>query len=219
VTQDNPVRVTLNNDGSTNTLAIADESGAKTVSVNIPANVIAGLPPGSLINAQFVDVTSATAAISGSGFSLGSTIIDLTLTDSGGAPLNFAGDIELCFQVAAVDANVNGACLGFLNEDTGEWECQDELLQENGSGEFCGSTPHFTSFALLLGASCGPDCSSGQEQLIQWLSLGFACGGVAMVLVGVMLVEVRIRNQRRRMTNQLRRTKALTDSMSMSRSK
>lgn len=201
-------------------MEIASTNGEKAVSVSIPSSILADLPPGSSLNAKSIDLSDA-GSLEGTGISMGSSVIDLTLTDANGDPLQFDGEIELCFGLLDSNADITRACLGYLDEEQGEWVCQDESLEGGESGEYCGGTSHFTNFALLLGATCGPEgCSSGAkgDTVIQWLSMGFACGGVLVVALGAVAAEAHMRYRRRKLRRTLRRARKLTASVSQTQS-
>lgn len=53
---------------------------------------------------------------------------------------------------------------------------------------------HLTSFALLLGANGGGNgCSSNIDYLVSWISLAFVILAIVLTLIGVTLVEIRMR--------------------------
>ena len=76
-----------------------------------------------------------------------SLIVDIRLSDESAS---LGGSVEICLQSTS---DSDDQCLGFLNEEKSPpiWECQDRCLNTNNDGLFCGSTDHFTNFALLLG--------------------------------------------------------------------
>lgn len=60
------------------------------------------------------------------------------------------------FPINLYSANVDDLCLGYLNEQTNQWVCEDKDLEkdeeeEGGYVTLTGRTDHFTSFAVLLG--------------------------------------------------------------------
>jgi hypothetical protein len=63
----------------------------------------------------------------------------------------------------------------------------------------CGETSHFTNFALLLagngggGGNADPCASSSLDYTLPYVSLGMVAGAICMVLIGILLVELRIR--------------------------
>jgi hypothetical protein len=69
--------------------------------------------------------------------------------------LKFAGEATLCIQPSA-GASTDTSCLGYLNMD-GKWQCEDTCLAPKGD-QLCGSTSHFTSFAILLSGGKGASC-------------------------------------------------------------
>jgi len=86
-----------------------------------------------------------------------SVVFNITLTDTLG------GDVQpesarICLETSG--GNVDDQCLGFLDESDPEnprWKCQDECLSERDDGTVCGTSSHFTSFAILLSGSVGAD--------------------------------------------------------------
>lgn len=90
---------------------------------------------------------------------VGSSVIDLTLRND--EPLG--RNVKICLK-PTVPFSKDDACLGFIN-DAGRWECEDPCLKstEAEGGLLCGTTRHFTSFAVLfggVGGSGGTRCSS-----------------------------------------------------------
>ena len=102
---------------------------------------------------------------------IASHVIDLTLFDSEGREIStFQEEIEICLTVNSdlIDLNdysedecsddgVNTSCLSYLNTKN-EWECQDQDLRVK-KNQLCGKTDHFSSFAILLDATSGKNCS------------------------------------------------------------
>lgn len=67
------------------------------------------------------------------------------------------GLAEVCLTVSNSETagDVKNYCLGFIEQMTNppHWKCQDLCLNERSktdSRQFCGQTPHFTNFAVLL---------------------------------------------------------------------
>lgn len=97
--------------------------------------------------------------------------------------------------------------MGFYNENTQKWECEDECLEKDGNF-FCGDTgiliysliyyciihisyvDHLTSFALLLEGTGGRGCESdGVDYAITYLSIGFAGFALIIIIVFVLINE------------------------------
>ena len=92
-----------------------------------------------------------------------SSVFDIRLVDVNGEEINFDGSATLCFDILNPDqVSKKRSCLSFFNEEKQEWECEDKCLEENENGQFCGSTSHFTDFAILFYGIDGPGaaCSS-----------------------------------------------------------
>lgn len=85
---------------------------------------------------------------------LASSVIDVTLIDENGNTVSqLDNDVEICLRPTP-GADTSTSCLGYLN-DKNTWVCEDECLSGNDKGQLCGSTNHFTNFALLLTGGSG----------------------------------------------------------------
>jgi len=147
---------------------------------------------------------------------LGSTIISILLRGDGGELVtSLDEELTVCVEEDSLPGTSGEAwpniCLSYYDEETGEWICQDHNLHSTGDGQLCGTTPHLTNFALLLGP--GQDGSSdGWNHTIGWLSLGFASGAVLMVVLSTLVVESWYRYQRRYRKQRLRLLSRLSSS-------
>jgi len=130
---------------------------------------------------------------------LGFPVLDITLSANGNLITQFDDPVEICFDVPPEynDIEVDEACLSFLNEETGEFECQDKCLETNES-QICGKKDHFTSFSILLDGRGGSSCGSDDElDTYFWLSLGFVGGAVYCIIFAMLLLEFKIRRKSR----------------------
>ena len=73
------------------------------------------------------------------------TGIDISMLDGA-----FPDSVEMCFPLSK-DTEKDEACLGYWDDSKSpaEWVCEDVCLK-NKKNRFCGSTDHFTNFAILL---------------------------------------------------------------------
>jgi len=168
-------------------------SGETIGTIRIPPGVIRA-PPISIDLSYVLGVLPST-------FGTGSILIDLTLMDSYGFPLTrLMDDIEICVKQPNVDRDE--ACLGYFDLDRQQWICEDPCLKRSGDA-VCGSTGHLTSFAILLGGGPGNNdhdpCSDNSfNEIIPWLSLGFICLAVILVITAAVGLEVMMCIRRRR---------------------
>ena len=114
------------------------------------------------------------AAQQGGFIALSSVPIDVTLMDPSGSSISsLSGSAQLCFSTTLLTSNQRKhACLGYI-DSTGKWTCEDRCLTVSSSSSnssagssssgtvLCGSTTHFTSFAVLLTGVSDP-CSPGK---------------------------------------------------------
>ncbi len=83
----------------------------------------------------------------------------------------FAKPVEVCLEQRGDDKS-DSLCLGFFNDASDQWECEDACLEKKG-GLLCGSTDHFTNFALLLsggsskGGQCDDDDDDDERQILE----------------------------------------------------
>ncbi len=71
-------------------------------------------------------------------------VFDLTMI-----PFMTGDVLEVCLDAKGASPDP-GTCLGFFDEATSTWKCQDECLKKNTKGQLCGNTDHLTTFAILL---------------------------------------------------------------------
>lgn len=90
--------------------------------------------------------------------------------DAGPDGATFDVDATLCLTVRGDDTE--GACLGYLDETTDppEWKCEDPCVEKTGGGTICGTTDHFTNFAVLLGGGGGEACDD--DEPTSWITGG-----------------------------------------------
>jgi hypothetical protein len=73
--------------------------------------------------------------------------------------LKFNAPATVCIDAANADSK--SGCLGYIDEsvDPPKWVCEDPCVKHNGN-TLCGTTDHFTSFAILLnGGLPDADCA------------------------------------------------------------
>merc|ERR1712110_613766 len=99
------------------------------------------------------------------------------------------------------------ACLGYLSEECGDWICEDTSLEDKEGGKKCGSTGHFSSFAILIGANLSSGCGSNRvDDVVTWLSVALGILAIIIVLVSAMIKEITIRVRRARIEGQFGRS-------------
>jgi hypothetical protein len=129
-----------------------------------------------------------------------SLIVDVTLVDGS---QNIGGKVEICIEASDPRTNRDDVCLGFLDTTQNRWKCEDSCLQDR-DGLYCGSTRHFTNFALLLeGKSNSEDgCGEAEQDFIlgSWwkdlilaasCALFMCCCGVLVVAAVIWIAPVR----------------------------
>ena len=102
--------------------------------------------------------------------------------------------------------------MGYLDENN-EWVCEDECISSDNNGKYCGTTDHFTSFAILLDGGSGTGgCGSddGINEIISYLSLAFIILAIILVAIAGTVYEIYFRSikayKRRNMNRLLTRT-------------
>jgi hypothetical protein len=110
-----------------------------------------------------------------------SQIVEISFVTELGEPLDFDGKAKLCFQVNETDSD---SCLGYLDESISppKWKCEDECLDSH-QGQLCGSTSHFTSFAILLSGGSGGDCTSNYILGSGWYDLALILSFVVVLWI------------------------------------
>lgn len=119
---------------------------------------------------------------------LGSTIVDITIFDFDGNSITKLPDtLTICLKEEKTNDEI---CLGYFNIERGEWECEDKCLSRK-NGQYCGTTDHLTSFALLLQGKKGGECDNSDDFVFAWISMGLIILAILIICVFVMLNEVR----------------------------
>jgi len=120
-----------------------------------------------------------------------SLIVDVTLVDGS---QNIGGKVEICIEASDTSTDIHEVCLGFLDTKQNRWTCEDSCLQDR-DGLFCGSTRHFTNFALLLEGNSNSENGCGETNdfiLGSWwkdLILAASCA-LFMFSCGILVVFV-----------------------------
>jgi len=131
---------------------------------------------------------------------LGSTIVSVILKDAQGRTISQLDEpLMVCLEADSLSLpsmqNSRDVCLSYLDEESGEWRCQDRNLVSTVHGMLCGMTPHLTNFALLLGPE-GQGSTPQWDTTLGWISLGLAAGAILLVLLAAFFVEVWYRYRR-----------------------
>lgn len=128
------------------------------------------------------------------GQNIDSPLVDFILLDQFGFEVQPTGGVTICIETPA---DSDDACLGFLDEKSKppRWECEDPCLDRNDDGFLCGSTRHFTSFAVLLGGNQA-DCKESGDLIFNkaWkdgvLIGSITAGLLCFLLVGAIFLAV-----------------------------
>lgn len=101
--------------------------------------------------------------------------------------------------------------MGYLDENN-EWVCEDECISSDNTGKYCGTTDHFTSFAILLDGGNGTDdaCGDGDglDKTITYLSIAFIIAAIVIVIIAAIGYDIFFRNTRKK--NRLHLQRILT---------
>eukprot|EP01113_Clastostelium_recurvatum_P024576 TRINITY_DN2931_c0_g3_i1.p1 TRINITY_DN2931_c0_g3~~TRINITY_DN2931_c0_g3_i1.p1 ORF type:complete len:939 (-),score=114.51 TRINITY_DN2931_c0_g3_i1:15-2507(-) len=124
---------------------------------------------------------------------IASVVFNITLqsNNNGNDGISFADPVYFTFKIEK--DNLVGLCLGYINESTNLWECEDESLSWVAQGERlvgC-KTSHFTSFAIIVqpnAAGLDGDVATSPTAPINIYGVAFGVAGG--VLVGVVIVVV-----------------------------
>lgn len=155
------------------------------------------LPPSLIedsINQLFV--TLVDNSISNQQINALSLIVSLELLDGSGYYYNsFDDPIEICFSVPSGDTN-GQECLAYYDEAKGEWICEDACVKVK-NGLVCGTTDHFTNFAILLdGGGSNDDCGGDDiDVVISWLSLAVIITAIIIFFIAIITIELHARKK------------------------
>jgi hypothetical protein len=128
-------------------VVVTDETGGVLVEVSL-GNADQGLLP--LLDVQYSDTVLLSQTVGTD--QVRSAPVDITLVNQ---QTELTSAATICLGVSnstSTSGNVGDYCLGYIDESTNppQWKCEDLCLQEKNGKQFCGQTPHFTNFAVLL---------------------------------------------------------------------
>ena len=127
-----------------------------------------------------------------------SAIVNITLVDGEGQSITELDSLlTICLSRPNQTKKGKRVCLGYYEEMSSKWKCQDECLTTGGGANLlCGQTDHLTNFALLLSGAGGqnePCQSFSRNNTLPWVSLGMVAGAVVIVLLFSVIIEINIR--------------------------
>ena len=122
-----------------------------------------------------------------------SPVIDISLydTNSENYITSFKTDVEICLKS---NNDKNPQCLSYFDENKNSWECEDPCLDDIGDNNWkCGTTNHFTSFALLLQGDGNGDSCDGNSKFptLFWVSMACIMYCILFVIFGIIMIEIR----------------------------
>jgi len=132
--------------------------------VSDDGDAVLSVPPGALP----VDVASTIKTVESTEVDAqrSSQIVEVTLFDADGNEISQLDEpVTVCLK--ADTSKAGDGCLGYYDETSKTWKCEDECLKSNDD-LLCGQTDHFTSFAILLGGSGGGKgpCDDDDKDLV-----------------------------------------------------
>jgi len=174
----------LATNGSSTTVVVTSLSGLSasvTLSSGAAGSGSTGEATALVIGPASASVLQSAAQLSN--VRLGSLAIDVTLTNG---VSQLASPAQVCFSIQP-GTNYRSACLGYI-DSSGRWQCEDKYLTMSNSTQICGSTSHFTNFAVLLSGGGG----GGQNKSYitgSWRGdLGLAASVAGFVIVVAVVV-------------------------------
>ena len=142
----------LATDGSSTTVVVFSQSG-RSASVTVSSGAGAGGATALIVGPAAPSMLATAAQLSS--VHLGSLAIDVSLSNG---TSQLASAAQLCFSIDPT-TNYKSACLGYI-DSSGRWQCEDKCLSNSNATQLCGSTGHFTNFAVLLSGGGGRQCDS-----------------------------------------------------------
>ena len=139
----------LSTNGSATTIVVTSPSG-RSASVTVSSDT--GEATALVVGPVSASVVQSATMVSN--VRLGSLAIDVTLANG---TSQLSSPAQLCFSTNE-RTSYRSACLGYI-DSSGRWQCEDKCLSMSNSTQICGSTSHFTNFAVLLSGGGGRQCN------------------------------------------------------------
>jgi len=146
-----PVVQPLATNGSSTTVTVTSPSG-RSASVTLSSGGDTGEATALVVAPVSASVLNSAARLSN--VRLGSLAIDVTLANG---TSQLSSPAQVCFSINQ-GTSYHSACLGYI-DSSGRWQCEDKCPSMSNSTKICGSTSHFTNFAVLLSGGGGRQCN------------------------------------------------------------
>eukprot|EP01113_Clastostelium_recurvatum_P031392 TRINITY_DN3912_c0_g2_i1.p1 TRINITY_DN3912_c0_g2~~TRINITY_DN3912_c0_g2_i1.p1 ORF type:complete len:955 (-),score=161.43 TRINITY_DN3912_c0_g2_i1:4-2805(-) len=134
-----------------------------------------------------------------------SAVFNLTIVIVGGEAgvVIVSDDHPVALSFATSASSLAGLCLGYIEESTNRWLCEDLNLVFESDGIVRGYTTHLTSFAIIVNpAAKTPDQTVATDPAaginiyaVSFGVVGGVLGGVALVFVAVFVAKRRDKNE------------------------
>jgi len=178
--------------GSEEIVTLASDDGGAIVTLSVPA----AYSQSALSSAIQVQSAQDRDPYASAESDLKSAVVDIVLVVDGQIVTDLSEPLEICLTFVDDPVGLDDLCLSYFDVDRQEWRCEDSSLTTNAAGQMCGTTPHLTSFALLLGGDIGSTGAYFPQETIAWISLGFIAGALVVIALGVGAIEIRYQRKR-----------------------
>ena len=196
------------------TVTLTSEQGTPVVTLSVPA-FLAQEGEGSL-QVQFArerEPTTQSADIP-----VQSAVVDIQLWVDGQVVTDLHEPLEICLTPTSPSSSLPDSelCLAYFDTREQRWICEDADVERNAVGQLCGTTPHLTSFALLLGGGVGSSDDIFPQGTVAWLSLGFMAAALLAIAFSLVAVEVRFRYRKQKQHQRFERLDSQLNRLSRS---
>ena len=183
-----PVGSALNSNGQIE-IPISSNNGSTVAYISIE--------PQSAGTLLFISATNPTLLQAAGSANVVSATLDFSLANIQGSSQSLQGQATICFKTDQITSNGQG-CLSYLDVQVNPpvWRCQDGCLTQVSPSFACGTTNHFTDFAVLFEGQSSSNvfntngCVSDSQSYIfgSWWKEGILALSVAAFIVGVLVL-------------------------------
>ena len=129
-----------------------------------------------------------------------SNVVEIIAIDYFGIEIEFEDEATICLEVNDTQS-LSDSCLGFFDVKDNEWKCEDPCLEVDNDGRACGTTNHFTSFAVLFQGTGAGKCASDSDNQYYilhsgWQDMLLVLGCSIFIFVFLVLLAIFMSNSR-----------------------
>ena len=129
--------VPTRNNGDSGGIRVSGSNSGRGVGLISNSGVVRGsVSVQGIRNDSLVIATEVTDFVRPIGAEIASPVFDINQVNENGEKIDLESDATICLDVEG-NIKTEDTCLGYLDEESGVWKCEDECLEQSGD-QLCG---------------------------------------------------------------------------------